>query len=67
MAKFGISCTLIYNGYVEVEAENEEEAIAKAELNFTYDKTTKIPDELYAGNVAFGFGEMTADYADEIE
>lgn len=67
MAKFGISCTLIYNGYVEVEAENEEEAIAKAELNFTPNKTTKIHDELYAGDVSFEFGEITADYADEIE
>ena len=52
--KYGVTCTRIYNGYVEVEAKNEEEAFA-------------IADKLIAdGKVDFHYGETTADYVDEL-
>ncbi|MBR3398579.1 MAG: hypothetical protein IKH08_02240 [Prevotella sp.] len=50
--KFGVTCTRIYNGWLEVEAASEEEAVSMAQERM---------DE-----VDWDFGEQTADYADKI-
>lgn len=63
--KFNVTCTLIYNGNVEIEADTAEEALIKAEKNFEYDVENDVPRSLHSGNVHFEFGEMTADYADD--
>ena len=39
--KFNVTCTLIYNGNVEIEADTIEEALTKAEKNFEF------PEDLY--------------------
>ena len=53
--KYGVTCTRIYNGYVEVEADSEEEAFAMADRLISENK------------VDFQYGETTADYIEEIE
>lgn len=63
--KFNVTCTLIYNGNVEIEANTAEEALSKARTNFGLNTDTNIPCALYAGDAQFEFGEMTADYAEE--
>ena len=63
--KFNVTCTLIYNGNVEIEANTAEEALSKARTNFGRNVDTNIPCALYAGDAQFEFGEMTADYAEE--
>ena len=63
--KFNVTCTLIYNGNVEIEANTAEEALSKARTNFGRNADTNIPCALYAGDAQFEFGEMTADYAEE--
>lgn len=63
--KFNVTCTLIYNGNVEIEANTAEEALSKARTNFGRNTDTNIPCALYAGDAQFEFGEMTADYAEE--
>ena len=63
--KFNVTCTLIYNGNVEIEANTAEEALRKARRNFGRNVDTNIPCALYAGDAQFEFGEMTADYAEE--
>ena len=30
--KYGITCTMIYNGYMEIEANSEEEALKLARI-----------------------------------
>ena len=64
MKKFGVTCTMIYNGYIEVEAETEEEALEKAQKKLS----SKTDCALFPSQIGdFDFGECTADYADEIE
>lgn len=63
--KFGITMTMIYNGYVEIEAETEDEALDLAEelLNKEGGDVDKAP---YKIGEHFSFGEATCDAADEI-
>ena len=63
--KFNVTCTLIYNGNVEIEADTIEEALTKAEKNFECDVENDVPYSVHSGDVRFEFGEMTADYAEE--
>lgn len=51
MKKYIVTCTKIYNGTIEVEAENKEEALEIADENLD--------------DVDWVFGEATADYAEE--
>lgn len=51
MEKYIVTCTKIYNGTIEVEAENKEEALEIADENLD--------------DVDWVFGEATADYAEE--
>ena len=56
MPKYGVYCTKIYNGYIEVDAESEQDA------------TEKIK-EMWETNdpIDWNFGEQTADYAEIIK
>lgn len=67
MKKYGVTCTMIYNGYKTVEAKNEEEAIEKVQQMLHHDTTDEFPNDGYFGSVFFNFGEATADYADETD
>ena len=51
MKKYIVTCTKIYNGTIEVEAENKEEALEIADENLD--------------DADWVFGEATADYAEE--
>lgn len=53
MAKYGVTCTKIYNGYIEVDAENEQDAMEKVKTMWETDDS-----------VDWTFGEQTADYAE---
>ena len=63
--KFNVTCTLIYNGNVEIEADTAEEALRKARTNFGCDADSNVPYTVHAGEAWFEFGEMTADCAEE--
>ena len=51
--KYVVTCTCIYNGFIEVDANDREEAVRMARERL---------DE-----VDWVFGEQTVDYAEEIE
>ena len=55
MAKYGVICTKIYNGYIEVDAENEQDAVEK--VNSMWETNDSVD---------WTFGEQTADYAELI-
>ena len=50
--KYGVTLTRIYNGYIEVDADSADEAVAIA------------GEHLEEAN--FELGETTADYAEEL-
>lgn len=58
--RFEVCTTLIYNGYVEVYADNEEDAVNKVQEEL-YEKTYPSSIE------GFDMGEVTADFAEEIK
>ena len=64
--KYGITCTMIYNGYMEIEANSEEEALDLAQESLCHENGDDFPDDSRFGLADFSFGEATADYADEI-
>lgn len=66
MAKYGVECTIIYNGRKEVEAENEAEAIEKVREGLYYENGDDFPNSGIFGGVDFNFGEATADYAEKV-
>lgn len=66
MAKYGVECTIIYNGWAEIEAENEGEALAKIQDSLNYENLSKLPNGVEVGDVWFNFGEATADYVEKI-
>ncbi len=51
--KYEVTCTRIYNGHIEVEAES-----AEAAMNYAKEHRDKID---------WNFGEETIDYAEEIK
>lgn len=67
--KYNVTCTLIYNGNVEVEANSREEAIKKAENAINDGSATlqQAPSEVNVGTVPFTYGECTADYAEPLK
>ena len=64
--KYGITCTMIYNGYMEIEANSAEEALKLAQASLCHENGDDFPDDGRFGLANFSFGEATADYADEI-
>lgn len=52
MKKYIVTCTRIYNGSIEVEAESEEQAL-------------EIAKEYQSEQINWSFGEETVDYAEE--
>lgn len=67
MKKFQVSCTIIYNGCIEVEAENADEAIDKVQEGLHHENgPDDFPGEGSFGGVHFSWGEATADAADRI-
>lgn len=66
MKRFDVTCTMIYNGHVEIEAENAEQAIKQASEMLDSQIHDDFPDGGTFGKVDFTFGEATADYADEV-
>ena len=51
--KYGVICTRIFNGYIEVEAESADAAMDYA-------------DE-HRDEIGWNFGEETIDYAEEMK
>lgn len=64
--KYGITCTMIYNGYMEIEANNEEEALELAQASLCNENGDDFPDDGRFGLADFSFGEATADYAGQL-
>lgn len=64
MKTYDITLTLIYNGAMTVEAENEEQALQIAQESLNDEALKDFPDEVQIPNGSFTFGEATADYAD---
>ena len=65
--KFSVTCTIIYNGKVEVEADNAEDAVKKVQEGLcSSNGKDDFPSEGTFGGVGFSWGEATADYADKI-
>lgn len=65
MKKFQVTCTIIYNGCTEVEAENVKDAIEKVQEGLHHNNgPDEFPNEGSFGGVRFSWGEATADCAD---
>ena len=62
--KFSVTCTLIYNGEMEVEATDEEDAVNKAQQLLNRRVPGDLPDSGSIGGVPFTYGEATADFAE---
>lgn len=61
--EYKVELTMIYNGSVVVEAENEQEALEKAQTNINSESLKDIPDYFDLPDGYLSFGEVTADYA----
>lgn len=61
---FTVTCTIVYNGSMQVEAESEDEAVSKVQEQLSY-HAGSLPSDLEAGDATFFFGEATADYAEQ--
>lgn len=59
--KYQVICTLMYNGLIEVEASNPDEAVMKADSELR-ENGNSFQSEIKAGEAVFDFGEATADY-----
>lgn len=66
MSKFLVECTVIYNGSIEVEANDKQEALELVDEMLSGENLDGFPDEVTVCDGRFCFGEATADYADEI-
>ena len=66
MKRYVVECTVVYNGSIEVEADNEQEAIEKASNELGGKNLDSFPNEVTAGDATFMFGEATADYGYEL-
>lgn len=66
MSKFFVECTVIYNGSMEVEADDEQEALELADEMLSGENLDGFPDEVTVCDGMFRFGEATADNACEI-
>ena len=63
--KYSVECTVVYNGYAEIEAETAEQAVKLIDESLYGKNLDGFPDQVQAGKVSFSFGEATADSAYE--
>ena len=61
--KYLVDCTVIYNGTMEVEADNMSDALDIASEELNNNNLSGFPDYVEVGDATFSFGEATADYA----
>ena len=64
--RYAVECTLIYNGYIEVESETINDAIEYVQERLNGDFGNDFPNKGKFGIVNFLFGLATADYVREI-
>ena len=65
MAKFEVICTMIYNGSIVVDAENENDATKKVNDMLYNDSRNDFPTDGVVAGINFSFGEVTTDFANE--
>lgn len=66
--KYVVVCTVMYNGTIEVDANDGLEALDKAAENLNMENLIGFPDYVECGSdMVFAFGEATSDYAYKIE
>jgi hypothetical protein len=63
MKTYDVTLTLIYNGSMTVQAEDEEQALKIAQENLNNKTLKDFPNGVEIPNGSFTFGEATADYA----
>lgn len=64
MKTYDVTLTLIYNGSMTVQAEDEEQALEIAQKSLNNETLKDFPNEVEIPNGSFIFGEATADDAD---
>lgn len=67
MKTYEVTCTLVYNGTVQIVAASPAEALGKAQKMFDEDCGDPMPSQGQVGGVPFNWGECTADYAEELK
>lgn len=63
---YRVNLTCIYNGYMNVKADNENDALCKTDEMLNCETLADFPDDVELPNGKFSFGEATADYIDEV-
>lgn len=64
MKTYNVTCTVIYNGNMTVEAKSEREAWDIV-VNELHKGKRSLPSDGTIGKVDFTFGEATADFIEE--
>lgn len=62
---YRVSLTCVYNGYMNVKADNEDDALRKADEMLNFETLSEFPDYVEITNGEFKFGEATADFIEE--
>lgn len=62
---YRVSLTCIYNGYMNVKADNARDALNKAEEMLNCETLSGFPDCVEIPHGEFTFGEATADFIEE--
>ena len=62
---YRVSLTCVYNGYMNVKADNEDDALRKANEMLNCETLSEFPDYVVIPNGEFQFGEATADFIEE--
>lgn len=63
---YHISLTCIYNGYMDIKADSEDDALQKANDMLDSTALEEFPDYVEIPNGGFEFGEATADYVEDV-
>lgn len=62
---YRVSLTCVYNGYMNVKANCEDDALQKAQEMLDSETLSEFPDYVEIPNGEFQFGEATADFIEE--
>lgn len=62
---YRVSLSCVYNGYMYVKADNDDDALQKAQEMLDADTLSEFPDYVEIPNGEFQFGEATADFIEE--